>query len=939
MEFKILINNEDVTDFVPFPLSSQFSLDESLDVGHLNLQYTNIAEPFKPFTSCDIFIDDAEYNFFISSDEVTEVIQNGVYNHSLLLIEQSKWLERFTGIVKTNTTPIVKDYSDIQSVPVPIMAEVDEREQQIELSGKPLTAADLQIYPFSEMWVTPTKNTVLPVLSWRSLLEGITGKNYDDVTGVNFVKFRYIENDEIKKEVTDQSLIPDEIIISPNAQARIEYHRTATSGPITLTGIVSLTTNNMTVAEAVEENTITSVVNDLLATCESILETETPRFTFNEEQAAKYASVKAPDFSLTGTLWECLSQIGSYIHCIPRLKNNVIYFDELGRKEITDINLEDYCSNVQKVDIEQYVSTLDSSLNNMVNVDNKEQGTIIAPFSLGYKTVRTESGVVQIKEDNIFIETREPIEEIVKVECGYISNGTKVGDITRYVFESAEYDTLSAIGKEFPASKGYALKYTQGQRNITQLNFKLENAVSSVFERYSIINIIAHKLGVDANSLSNEDITNLQFRVTYIPIVSARFKQVKSNYEDITTMSMLSFQQSANKVNSVAYGENMKGTIAKLGNPEVVKVFIDNDLNHIPKVGEKFNKDYYISLVKVEHYKDFYKCEIALSKNYNKLNEYVGINSQKRFYEISEKESVDRYIVHEDYCVIGSPIEGDKKALIAEDAKSNFYGTEKFLFQFMKDAEFYFPFEIDMAVVQGYDKYGNALQGVVLPVLSLSMGNSIVLNFHYDDNYSAGTRRPNTSATKLQKQTRYTDLNGEIETLAIAFGNGKTSITDYRSAVLEGNSLPTKEIVDVGIHTYITTDKVGKVLIKKDNRENISFTYQLHFLTNNKSYVIGTALSRRSSFITNISRKCKLYGLTEELAPFTSFVDLTNATLLTDDIKGNYGSDYVELNIPESAKNYVAWAIVTKEDELMIGQNVDESFSTAVRFTFTHKIA
>ena len=928
MEFRILINNEDVTEFVPFPLSNQFSLDESLDVGHLALQYTDIAEPFKPFTSCDIFIDDVEYNFFVSSDEVTEVIQNGVYNHSLLLIEQSKLLERFTGIVKTNTTPVERQYASINPVAVPIMTYKGDTEIQVNIDGnKLITSENFTSQEMKTSWVTPTTNNVVYALTWEQFWSQIFVGPYSPST---FIEFNYYENDELKLKVVKENEIPQTIQVSPNAQARIEY--------VTQLGTYSLTTDLISFAGATG-TTITDVVNNLLATCESILETETPRFSFNAEQAEKYSSMNAPDFSLTGTLWECLSQIGSFIHCIPRLKNNVIYFDELGKNKKTNINLEDYCSSVQKLDIEQYVSTLDSTLNNMVNVDNKEQGTIVAPFNLGYKTVRTESGTVQIKEDNIFIETREPIEEIVKVECGYISDGRKVGDITPYIYESAEYDTLSAIGKEYPTSRGFALKYTQGQRNITQLNFKLENAISSVFERYSIINIIAHKLGVDADNLKNEDITNLQFRVTYIPIVSARFKQVKSNYEDITTMSMLSFQQSANKVNSVAYGENMKGTIAKLGNPEIVKMFIDNNLNNIPKVGDKYNKNYYISLVKVEHYKDFYKCEIALSKNYNKLNEYVGINSQKRFYEISEKESVDRYVVHEDYCVIGSPIESDNKSLITTDFRNNIYGVDKFIYQFQKNNEQYFPYEIDMAVAQGFDKNGNELQSVILPVLSLSMGNSIILNFHYDDNYSAGTRRATRSSTKVQNQVRYTDLNGKIETLAVAFGVGQTSITDYKTAVKEGNSLPTREIVNFGINTFVTTDKAGKVLLKKDNRENISFTYQLHFLTNNRSYVIGTALTRKSSFITSAKRKCKLYGLTQELATFTSFVDLTNATLLTDDITGNYGEDYAQLNIPESAKNYVAWAIVTQENELMLGQNIDESFSPTVRFTFTHKIA
>ena len=171
MEYKILINNEDVTDFVPFPLSSQFSLDESLDMGNLRLQYTSIAEPFKPFTTCDIIIDNVEHNFFISSDEVTEAIQVGVYNHSLLLIEQSKWLERFTGIVKTNTTPIAKNYESITPVHVPVMVEYADSESQFEWLGEkktgsrgrlPLLPCFIKNYTLKNIVLLRDRNNILP---------------------------------------------------------------------------------------------------------------------------------------------------------------------------------------------------------------------------------------------------------------------------------------------------------------------------------------------------------------------------------------------------------------------------------------------------------------------------------------------------------------------------------------------------------------------------------------------------------------------------------------------------------------------------------------------------------------------------------------------------------------------------------------------------------
>lgn len=66
--------------------------------------------------------------------------------------------------------------------------------------------------------------------------------------------------------------------------------------------------------------TITGVINRTLDLAEPIRLGETPRFKLNEEQAAMFDNVLAPQFSFTKqTLRECLQECGKVIHGEPQI--------------------------------------------------------------------------------------------------------------------------------------------------------------------------------------------------------------------------------------------------------------------------------------------------------------------------------------------------------------------------------------------------------------------------------------------------------------------------------------------------------------------------------------------------------------------------------------------------------------------------------------------
>ena len=119
MKYKILIGGEDYTKHVSLPLSDQLTLDKSLDYGSLKLNYTSITEPIKPFTDVVITIDLSEgyveeMYYYVANDTCQEIIQAGKFNHTLMLIEQTKWLERFIGRNHPITQPLEKIMADTE---------------------------------------------------------------------------------------------------------------------------------------------------------------------------------------------------------------------------------------------------------------------------------------------------------------------------------------------------------------------------------------------------------------------------------------------------------------------------------------------------------------------------------------------------------------------------------------------------------------------------------------------------------------------------------------------------------------------------------------------------------------------------------------------------------------------------------------------------------
>lgn len=396
------------------------------------------------------------------------------------------------------------------------------------------------------------------------------------------------------------------------------------------------------------------VIDRLLLKAETLRRGQDPRFYLNAAQAEEFAKIEVPEMHFTNcTLREALQTVGSYIHGEPRLHGNEISFDMYGGNEKTDVPFSEYVAKSFQQSIDSAITSVDSTVDNLVSTIGYAKGVTVEPYAGGYKTVRTETLYARIQDDNMLIAVSHGINRIIKVECGFVGNVTDVPiDITPYVFEESEYARMSAYTEIYPTSRVYALYYTQGGSTIEGLHYKIPKAVGQAYGDYAIVRIL--KAATGNNNLSITDYPTLAFRVTYESITSARVKQNKQYVIGSPLPTEIAYNQGQNLIESGYYGENLKGVVARLGNVDKVITLYQRGTPKIPKVGTLYDDDYYISAVAVEIMPFYTKISCALSKDFNRYSDYVSVNSTRRFYEVSERQAYESFIHYRDYVVIGN---------------------------------------------------------------------------------------------------------------------------------------------------------------------------------------------------------------------------------------------------------------------------------------------
>lgn len=684
--------------------------------------------------------------------------------------------------------------------------------------------------------------------------------------------------------------------------------------------------------------TAKGVIERLLLKAETLAEGEKPRFHLNAEQAEQFDKIEMPEMHFTNcTLREALQTVGSVVHGEPRLRGNEIIFDMYGSSERSGVQVRTYGGKTYSQTIEGAVTAVDSTVDNLVSTIGYAKGVTVDPYAGGYKTVRTETLYARIQDDNMLIQVSNGINRVIKLEASFAGKFTDV-DITPYVFEESEYARMSAYTELYPSSRVFALYYTTGGTTIQGLNYKIPKANGEAYGDYAIVRILKAETG--NNSLDLEPYPLLAFRVTYESITSARVKQSKQ-YTRSPLPTEMAYNQGQNLIESGYYGENLKGVVARLGNVDKVITIIKRGLPKIPKVGTLYDDDYYISAVAVEVMPYYTKITLALSKDFNRYSDFVGVNSQRRFFEVSEKQAYDSFINYRDYVVIGDKQNVTRVADVsAEEIVKIFNPSDGTAVSYVQATSF--------------EKDNTEIAQVVLPVKALPLGNSAVFTFKYQDNYSAGDQAVYQGSGEItgyfQQGTQYKNFYGYIDNLSLGYydkGLTPSSVDDQNNVAL---SLPEKYgsgrvKLPIGENLKFT---LAHLQVSIGPTEIPTFTYQIDFVSNRKDIVIGSGLARNLPLIAGAqtNNSAKLYVLPSRLNKFAQKVDLTNARLIHDYANGGVtaSSRMATFDAQISPVSGQAWVMADSDGNMLIGENKAISGDNTtdilggLRMTLTHDI-
>lgn len=708
--------------------------------------------------------------------------------------------------------------------------------------------------------------------------------------------------------------------------------------------VVSYTLDALQASPKKQIPSITDVVNRILNVGLVRREGELPKYKLDPAFAEKYANVEAPEFFITRcTLREALLQVGGYIHAEPRLLFNdttqepdLITFDELGSDE--EYTLPVYIKGALTYDSEtnpnEYCGQLDSYVDNLVNTTNPQEGTIVEPSPFAYITPRTESVGLAISDNTALIRTELPIYRVTKLEMGYVkkSDGTvvEVGDITPYLFEKAEYDTLTGYDGQYPYAKKYAFCYAQGDNQITGLGLKAETikalGFSEAFQDFAAYNVAQSQLGYN---VPKDGIANMAFRVTYIPLMSARVKQRKA-YRDRPLDNTLFFNQGANTVEASYYGESMKGNLMKVGNELEARTYMFRRYDDLPKCGQIF-KGKYIVKIDIEFEQNFILATIYTS-TYNKLSQYVGLKSNYRLYDVSERQTVARHINYSENVIIGDNEPQNKQTSITRNGIGAFYyGLVGGAFR---------PVMNTVAQLRRKDK--TAIQYPTLhSALSVAMGNSLLFAWQFEDNFSAGSQATFlSSAKKIQKYAPYGNEYGEGYYLAFGLSNTGAIATSWNDQISTASAQGMCDKLPIIADRYFNEDggimfdfRTFPLIVDKDSREALHVATQIHFVANRPEIVFGSLLGHNNPLVSGAQDGAtrQLILLPRRINALNDIVNVQGAYTVSTGglnayIDNSAASKQIVINAitNPTTETFKSWAIIDSVTKrLYIGENIE----------------
>ena len=853
------------------PLSIANLLDERLDEAQITV-YESTIPHFEPNTIFFIhYVENAEtdnpternFIYKLASDTSVETPNgSGKYKHTISLVELTKTLEGIVGQTVTFTNTLANTYdpkSAIYTISAGALTEDFEGFTLSELVSPMIEGTTIRI--------APAKSSEVAEKVRQKMLEispGIVEHLYGDPD--NYVE--YSEGSPLNPtRLTGEYNYADVTLHSPLwITYNLVYSWRASSSSASrrwIVRIVSYPIYPVYEGGKAKKYTIKTVCERLFDLAEPRFGRDAKRFFLDPAQRDELDKIIAPEFTMAqSTLREQLKVVGGYIHGEPRITAVADYsqdnrhsyyigFDYYGKHSVANLGTNPYVRKQYETTLSNYCTAIHTNAVNLVNSLEWARSTVTMPGDGKYSSMRTEQLNVRVDEGNGIFKTQLPIYRPQKLMVGIATPSNVLVapvDVTKYLFEATDYDSLlSSYSGGYPLSKCYALRYAQGERNITGMFFQAPNILSQALSQYSIVKILALETGQTEQSIQyylNANVTaSLIFQLTYTPIFSTAYtigKPVFSDKEPFTTV----YNQSNGLIESDYYGENVKGVVARLGNVDEVRTYRFNSYADIPKIGDCIG-DYYVSAVNIEIDAKSILATVALTKDFNRISQFIGINSEKRIAEISTKQPYERNVVLTEYLYISDTVTDKDDGAIGKGTLDAFKEIFTGGTSFKPITQIAFSRN---NTLNASEQPVENLNPIVLPVVACNQGNKVIMTASFKDNFSAGEQvqfinGANGVQGYWQQDVRFCDYYGRAKYMSFEMAHSFTTPQSFAFDLPALDSYPSGTFP-------IQTRK--PYLCRKDSRERLAtFAYGIEIVSKNPKINVGSGLAKLSHLCYN----------------------------------------------------------------------------------------
>lgn len=777
-----------------------------------------------------------------------------LWRHSFNLVEPTKIIERRPGGVLCFTNPLNKGYTAETK-------EIIYNAKQNETANSGIAPAiqmdEGRLFAIIDEWGQPPK-LISPLNTGGSVFFDLPTYSTNNSRFMECYWILTDPNSEEKKLTTAKSIILNRI---GQWKARLFIKVRYTSGQaIDKEGLVSLIYIIDVVADDSADYTVTEVFERILSAArtrklsmpqEFYLNGYDPQHTLDgvDNETEKFSKIRAPEIVVEGTLWDMLLSAASYIHYIPRLNYNpkterfdVITLDELGGNEVAPPVPERVLAFSKSIGINDYCGEVDCTAENLINTQDERAGAVVEPFIGGWKSVRSD-GTVDISTDTALFKNTYPHYRIMKLEVRN-AKAKEEADITPYLYEAAEWSALDNYSQTFPLSRAYAVKYEQGGQVINELQHKVESTSDSIAEllkEHSIRHIL-ERVGMPLPI--NFNYNDLQFRATYIPELRMRVTQKKAYIDDDYEGNALYYNQPEAQVECDSFGRGIAGYVEKIGNGEVKATFLFNSIKDIPKTGQLLTvlgETGYVTNVNLEL--DFkVKATVILSPNYNRLYEaYSGVKSNKRYADVSEKQSYYRAVNYGEDIIIGDKLSG-----AAQNSMFTSSGRNTFMSVFDPGRK---ADPASVVTVVHRSKSGNNVARLVMPLITSAAGRAMTFSWAYKNNYGAEDQSIEVTDDlnrRAQREVRIGNLNGQFQYMDAAMYPYLTMTVEQSQKIAHSFPEMPSDYDAGSLGAYLN---IPDLIIDHDNREQLSVTIEAHCRTNRRDMILGAALTGKNPLV------------------------------------------------------------------------------------------